>query len=134
MSALCVNFRNGKSTAAYGATTGEESVASLVGTIENNDIAINAGSNVITWIAVAGASSYKYPQASDEEGGVMRVCMEAGDAISDQVLPLVPYRFRPPCDHVGSDDWGAAHPSSSDVPRERTSTRSNVSSLLKHHQ
>lgn len=38
--------------------TGEESVASSVGTVQNNDIAINAGSNVITWNTVTGASSY----------------------------------------------------------------------------
>lgn len=39
--------------------TGEESVASSVGTVQNNDIAINAGSNTITWSPVAGASNYK---------------------------------------------------------------------------
>lgn len=39
-------------------TTGEESVASLVAIVQNNDIAINAGSNVITWSPVSGASSY----------------------------------------------------------------------------
>jgi hypothetical protein len=43
---------------AVDATTGEESVASTAGTVENNDIAINAGSNTITWNTVAGASSY----------------------------------------------------------------------------
>lgn len=43
---------------AVDATTGEESVASTVGTVENNDISINAGSNVITWSPVNGASSY----------------------------------------------------------------------------
>jgi hypothetical protein len=39
--------------------TGQESVASKAGTVKNNDIAINAGSNVISWNAVTGASSYK---------------------------------------------------------------------------
>lgn len=43
---------------AVDSSTGEESVASTVGTVENNDIAINAGSNVITWSPVTGASSY----------------------------------------------------------------------------
>lgn len=43
---------------AIDADTGEESVASSVGTVQNNDIAINAGSNVITWNSVTGASSY----------------------------------------------------------------------------
>lgn len=43
---------------AIDAVTGEESVASSVGTVQNNDIAINAGSNVITWNPVTGASSY----------------------------------------------------------------------------
>jgi len=37
---------------------GGESIASPVGTVKNNDIAINAGSNTVTWSAVAGAVSY----------------------------------------------------------------------------
>lgn len=37
----------------------EESVASAAATVQNNDIAVNAGSNTITWSAVPGASSYK---------------------------------------------------------------------------
>lgn len=37
---------------------GDESVASPVGTVQNNDIAINAGSNTITWPAVTGAVYY----------------------------------------------------------------------------
>lgn len=40
------------------AVTGEESVASNPCYIENNDIAINAGSNTVSWNAVTGASSY----------------------------------------------------------------------------
>lgn len=43
---------------AVDSTTGDESIASSPGTVENNDIAINAGSNTISWTAVAGASSY----------------------------------------------------------------------------
>lgn len=43
---------------AVDATTGEESVASNVGTVQNNDIAINAGSNALIWNRVASASSY----------------------------------------------------------------------------
>ena len=37
---------------------GEESIASSIATCENNDISINAGSNVINWSAVSGATSY----------------------------------------------------------------------------
>lgn len=37
---------------------GEESVASSIVTAHNNDISINAGSNVITWSAATGAASY----------------------------------------------------------------------------
>lgn len=43
---------------AVDATTGEESIASSPATVENNDIAVNAGSNTITWDAVPNASSY----------------------------------------------------------------------------
>lgn len=43
---------------AVDAVTGEESIASSAGTVENNDISVNAGSNVITWNSVVGASSY----------------------------------------------------------------------------
>lgn len=39
-------------------TTGEESVASPVGTVQNNDIAINAGSNIVTWSTVVSVNSY----------------------------------------------------------------------------
>lgn len=39
-------------------SAGEESVASSIVTVQNNDISINAGSNVITWSAVTGAASY----------------------------------------------------------------------------
>lgn len=43
---------------AVDSETGEESIASSVGSVQNNDISINAGSNVITWSPVTGASSY----------------------------------------------------------------------------
>lgn len=38
--------------------TGDESVASQATLVQNNDIAINLGSNTITWNPVAGASKY----------------------------------------------------------------------------
>lgn len=38
--------------------TGQESNSSLPVYVQNNDIAINAGSNTITWTAVAGITSY----------------------------------------------------------------------------
>lgn len=38
--------------------SGEESIASAIVTAHNNDISINAGSNVITWSAAASAASY----------------------------------------------------------------------------
>lgn len=44
-------------TAVSGAT-GEESVASNIAYVFNNDIAINAGSNILSWTKVAGAISY----------------------------------------------------------------------------
>lgn len=37
---------------------GEESIASNVASIQNNDIAVHAGSNIITWTAASGAVSY----------------------------------------------------------------------------
>lgn len=43
---------------AVNGVTGEESVASATATVENNDIAIYAGSNTITWKGVTGAGSY----------------------------------------------------------------------------
>lgn len=45
-------------------TTGEESVASSPGTAHNNDIAVNAGSNTVSWTAVANASSYNVYRAT----------------------------------------------------------------------
>lgn len=49
---------------AVDAATGEESVASTVVNIENNDISINAGSNTITWSPVSGAGSYNVYKAT----------------------------------------------------------------------
>lgn len=49
---------------AVNSTTGEESVASAVATVENNDIAVNAGSNVVTWTGVTGADSYNIYKAT----------------------------------------------------------------------
>ena len=43
---------------AVSGLTGEESVASTPGTVKNNDISVNAGSNVITWTGTTGATSY----------------------------------------------------------------------------
>lgn len=43
---------------AVDSVTGEESIASVATAVENNDIAINAGSNTITWNAVPNASTY----------------------------------------------------------------------------
>lgn len=43
---------------AVSSTTGEESVASTPAYVFNNDIAINAGSNILKWTAVAGALQY----------------------------------------------------------------------------
>lgn len=37
---------------------GEESVASAIATVQNNDISVNAGTNVINWTAASGAESY----------------------------------------------------------------------------
>lgn len=47
---------------------GEESVASLVTTVQNNDISINAGSNTMTWNAVSGATSYNIYKATPAYG------------------------------------------------------------------
>ena len=43
---------------------GEESVASAAVAVTNNDIAVNAGSNVLTWTAVTAASSYNIYKAT----------------------------------------------------------------------
>lgn len=43
---------------------GNESVSSNVGTVANNDIAVNAGSNTITWSPVAGAAYYNVYKAT----------------------------------------------------------------------
>lgn len=63
---------------AVSAATGEESIASTAAAIQNNDISVFAGSNTITWAAVAGASnyniysavpSYNYPVAAASQYG-----------------------------------------------------------------
>lgn len=48
--------------------TGEESVASSIITVYNNDIAINAGSNVLSWSAVTGAKAYNLYAATPSYG------------------------------------------------------------------
>jgi hypothetical protein len=48
--------------------TGEESVASVAVQAQNNDIAVYAGSNTITWTPVAGASSYNIYRATPSYG------------------------------------------------------------------
>jgi len=49
---------------AVDSITGEESVASQRAQVENNDISVNAGSNVISWSARTGASSYNIYKAT----------------------------------------------------------------------
>lgn len=49
---------------AVDAVTGEESVASAVANVQNNNISINAGSNTVTWNPVTGASSYNIYEAT----------------------------------------------------------------------
>lgn len=49
---------------AVDAVTGEESVASSVVAVENNNIAINAGSNTISWNAVPNAGQYNVYQTT----------------------------------------------------------------------
>ena len=44
---------------AVDSATSEESVASSPASVKNNDIAINAGSNTVTWNGISTASSYK---------------------------------------------------------------------------
>jgi len=48
--------------------SGEESVASVPGAVENNDIAVYAGSNTIGWSPVAGASYYRIYKATPSYG------------------------------------------------------------------
>lgn len=43
---------------AIDASTGQESIASTVATVQNNDISVNAGSNTLNWSPVGSASSY----------------------------------------------------------------------------
>lgn len=48
---------------AVNATTGDESIASVAVSAQNNDISINAGSNTISWSPVVGAGSYNVYKA-----------------------------------------------------------------------
>ncbi len=53
---------------AVDSITGEESVASSVVSVQNNDIAVYQGTNTITWTAVAGAGSYNVYKAIPSYG------------------------------------------------------------------
>lgn len=48
--------------------TGEESIASDIGSIQNNDISIYAGTNSLTWVQVEGAASYNVYRAPASYG------------------------------------------------------------------
>ena len=48
--------------------TGEESVASLPAIVQNNDIAVTLGSNILSWDTVPGASSYNVYAATPTYG------------------------------------------------------------------
>lgn len=48
---------------AVDSVTGDESISSTVGSVQNNDISVNAGSNSITWNSVVGAKSYNVYKA-----------------------------------------------------------------------
>lgn len=53
---------------AVSQSTNEESIASSVSTVQNNDISVNAGSNSITWNVVSGAGSYNVYAATPQYG------------------------------------------------------------------
>lgn len=53
---------------AVSAATGEESVASTSVSVQNNDIAVFAGSNSLTWDAVTGAGTYNVYKATPQYG------------------------------------------------------------------
>ena len=76
---------------AVDASTGEESVASAAASVQNNDIAVYAGSNSIAWVAVPGAGSYNILQGNAiifcwrSSGIVVRICRNfAGAAVHGQ--------------------------------------------------
>lgn len=50
---------------------GDESISSTSGDVQNNDISIFAGSNVITWSAVTGATSYNVYKAIPSYGAAV---------------------------------------------------------------
>lgn len=58
--------------------TGEESVASAAVNIENNDISIDAGSNVLSWTATPGASYYNVYGATPSYNTVVPVSTSYG--------------------------------------------------------
>lgn len=58
---------------AVDANTGEESIASIPVSIENNNISVNAGSNELTWNVVAGAGSYNVYAATPQYGAIVPV-------------------------------------------------------------
>lgn len=49
---------------AISGSTGEESIASIPAAVFNNDISVNAGSNTISWEAIADATSYNIYKAT----------------------------------------------------------------------
>lgn len=60
--------------------SGNESIASAVGLVQNNDIAVNAGSNTITWGTKAGAVSYNIYAATPAYGIVTPIGASFGYA------------------------------------------------------
>lgn len=58
--------------------TGEESNASLPCYVQNNDIAINAGSNILTWNAVNGITSYNIYAATPSYGQITTFSSQYG--------------------------------------------------------
>ncbi len=79
---------------AIDATTGEESVASSVGTVQNNDIAINAGSNTITWNPVSGASQYNVYGSTPSYGVSVPIGASFGYMGSIQTSLAILLKFR----------------------------------------
>lgn len=63
---------------AVDSVTGEESIASSAGTVENNDIAISAGSNTISWSDVTNASSYNIYAATPSYSVAVPIGSEFG--------------------------------------------------------
>lgn len=57
---------------------GEESIASNVASVKNNNIAVNAGSNTITWSVAAGSASYNIYSATPIYVGAGAIVTPAG--------------------------------------------------------